>query len=64
MKDQTDLQDRMVLVTIYRPSDIKHQEPLQILGRVAYIGELCDGSGTIELELEAKSVRLLEKRGP
>jgi hypothetical protein len=62
MSDPSSLQDRMVLITIFRPSDTKHREPLQIRGRVAYIGELADKAGTLEIELEAKSVTLPVER--
>ena len=58
------LQDRKVVVTIFAPSDVKHQEPMQIRGRIAYVGELGDDDETLEIEIDAKSVEMTSQKLP
>ena len=58
MDNTATLQDRKVVVTIFAPSDVKHREPMQIRGRIAYIGDLADDDNTLEIEVDATSVEL------
>lgn len=62
MRSLTDLQDRNVVVTIFAPSDVKQQEPMQIRGRIGYIGELADRDSTIEIDIDAASVEMTVPR--
>lgn len=64
MSISTGLQDRMVLITIFSPSDTKHREPLQIRGRIAYIGDLGDERATVEIEVDAESVTVPAPKTP
>ena len=58
MNSTATLQDRKVVVIIFAPSDVKHREPMQIRGRIAYVGELGDDDETLEIEVDAKSVEM------
>lgn len=58
MDSPATLQDRKVVVTIFAPSDVKHREPMQIRGRIAYVGELGDADNTLEIEVDATSVEM------
>lgn len=64
MDSPATLQDRKVVVTIFAPSDVKHREPMQIRGRIAYVGELGDDDGTLEIEIDAKSVEIPAQKLP